>query len=134
MIAAIGLPTGRVLKDRWSQPGWAPTIQILPIALVGAIVAMSATIAVRTPDASIPAAKPAAALVETPPAAKAFNITSEIAVLRTGPADAFEVVTTLTKGEQVIPLENDPSGAWMRVLLGDGRTGFVTASSVGPAN
>ena len=134
MIATIGLPTGRVLKDRWSQPGWAPTIQILPLALVGAIIAMSATIAIRTPGPSTPVAvKPAPAVVETlelKPAPTAFNVVSEVAVLRTGPSDVFEVVTTLAKGDQVIALETDPTGAWMRVSLEDGRMGFVASANL----
>ncbi len=135
MIAGIGLPTGRVLKDRWAQPGWAPTIQLLPLALFGAILAMSTTIALRTSGPPTPiAVKPAPTVVETltlklPP--QKFNVVADGAVLRNGPGDVFDVVAMLDKGDQVTAFETDPSGAWVRVTLDDGRTmGFVASASL----
>ena len=45
MVASFSPPPTRVLKDRWSRPGWAPMVQILPLAVFGAMIAAAATFA-----------------------------------------------------------------------------------------
>jgi len=48
---ALGPGTGRVLKDRWSRPGWAPMLQVFPLALIVGILAATVSL-------SIPASYP----------------------------------------------------------------------------
>jgi curved DNA-binding protein CbpA len=137
LIAALGPPGGRVLRDRWARPGWSPSLQVAPLALLAGAIAMSITIALRQPPP--PAPRPVAKVVPPPvlPPVKilrVFAVAAETAPLRTGPNDAFEVIASLARGTRVTSLETDPGGAWLRVVLDDGRTGFIAADQLGPAD
>ena len=135
MVASFTPPPTRVLKDRWSQPGWAPTLQMLPLALFGAIVAGSITLSL--PHSLFTMPRPAApAVIETAPTPaksplRSFSVTSETAALRTGPNEVFEVVATLSRGDKVTSLEIDPGGAWLRVAQPDGTVGFLPTAQLG---
>ena len=141
MIAGLGPLSGRVLKDRWRRTGWAPTLQMMPLALLGAILAVSVTLSLSGPPSrAVPLVKadPVQVAAAPPkplkPMQRLFTVTSETAQLRTGPNEVFEVLATLARGDRVTSLEADPSGAWLRVMRSDGTVGFIAAAQVRPAD
>ncbi|MBZ0284097.1 MAG: SUMF1/EgtB/PvdO family nonheme iron enzyme [Anaerolineae bacterium] len=47
--------------------------------------------------------------------------------VRSGPGTAYAVVTTIPPSTQLIVLESPPDGAWIKVQLADGTTGYVSS-------
>jgi hypothetical protein len=130
MIAALGPPSGRVLKDRWSRPGWAPMVQILPLAIGVAAAAGTLTMSLRAPS-------PRPSGVETVPPtvlapSRSYDVIGAAVVLRSGPSEVFEPIADLRKGARVIALEPDATGPWLRVALPDGTIGFLPTAELAP--
>jgi hypothetical protein len=142
MIAEFKPPPTRLLKDRWGRPGWAPMAQMMPLALLVAIVAGTTTVNLRThalhkpkhPVSAPTAPAPAAAKATPKSAPRIFKVSAESATLRTGPNDVFEPVALLKRGERVTSLEADPGGAWLRVMCGDGTVGFISTAQLAAAS
>jgi hypothetical protein len=147
MIAEFNPPPTRVLKDRWSRPGWAPMAQMLPLALLVAVVVGTTTVNLRTHalhkakhPASAPTVSAPAATKTAPKSApristsRIFKVSAESATLRTGPNDIFEPVALLKRGERVTSLEADPGGAWLRVVCDDGTVGFISTAQLAAAS
>ncbi|TAL00999.1 MAG: hypothetical protein EPO08_11790 [Rhodospirillaceae bacterium] len=141
LLAALGPGSGRVLKDRWTRPGWAPMVQALPLALVVGIIAGAVTIALpQSAPAHHKAIPQLIAVKETPPVRsiespaprQTYIVATETAAVRTGPANTFQVLTTLRHGATVTALEVDPRGDWLRVVLLDGSTGFIALGELQP--
>jgi hypothetical protein len=107
---------------------------MMPLALLGAVVATGVTLSLPTPAMTKPSSKPAPAVVQAPPKPqRTFKVVAETAPMRTGPNEIFELVATLTRGDRVTSLEADPTGTWLRVMRPDGTAGFIATAQLGPA-
>lgn len=156
LLKQLGPGTGRVLKDRWSRPGWVPMLQVMPLALIVGVLAATLWLSIPssqsatlrpTAQAAVPKLKAAVPVHETsrtttpthepavgedPALRQAYFVAMDKAPLRTGPAETFHIVTSLKFGTPVTGLEVDPKGDWMRVVLADGSTGFVALAHLRP--
>jgi hypothetical protein len=143
LTATFGPSSGRVLRDRWARAGWAPMVQVLPLALIVGFLAATGYVSFNTPRIAPPKVAPVAQAItakpkpapapkpETPPR-QVYTIAVEKAALHTGPAETFKTITMLKFGTAVTALEIDPRGEWVRVALGDGSTGFVAFEQLRP--
>jgi curved DNA-binding protein CbpA len=152
LLVQLGPGTGRVLKDRWSRPGWAPMLQVMPLALIVGILAATVWLSIPSShsaplrpvaQAAVARPKPApppvreakpreSAAGEDASARQAYFVAMDQAPLRTGPAETFHIVSSLKFGTPVTALEVDPRGDWVRVALDDGSTGFVALVHLRP--
>ena len=144
LLTELGPGTGRVLKDRWAKPGWAPMVQILPLALTVGLIAAVVTLFLprigtayhRATPAIVThkeAPAPVARARETPAPQQTYVVAMDKATVRTGPANGFQEQTYLKRGANVTAIEVDPRGDWLRVILPDGTTGFIALADLRPA-
>lgn len=138
LLLSLSAHSSRTLKNRWAKPGWAATVQVLPLAIVVAVASMIATVKAPVPltemvknvfvfeSGEIPLtdATPEQRLTEEV-IGRVLSVAVETAHLRTGPGSNYQLVTVLAKGAVVLATESDPSGAWLRVVTTDGTTGFM---------
>lgn len=142
LLASLSAPAGgasRAIKDRWSKPGWAPMVQVLPLAVI--VGGLSTFIAFSTP---VPLTQMAETLYHritapTPaPAAttevigRVYSVTREGTAVRTGPDASYQLEAVLKAGTLVLATEAAPDGAWLRIVTSDGTAGFVAVSEVSP--
>ena len=154
LLSSLSGHPARPLKNRWSDPGWAPTVQILPLALIIAALSMSVTMSGLSPfrtakNAAVAAVrwleKPMAPRTSespgppSPPSqtskaavGRVFSVTADNTAVRTGPGATYQMVAALALGSVVLVTETDPSGAWLRITTPDGAAGFVPASALSP--
>ena len=151
LLLSLSAHGARPLKDRWAKPGWAATVQVLPLAIFVGMLSMSITLlspisltlAVRDffrgeerafPEPELPAKD----LPSQPLAAPALNtgrvysVVAPQANLRTGPGANYQLSALLRQGTVVLVTETDPTGTWLRVTTPDGATGFVAGSQLSP--
>ncbi|MGZ6228474.1 MAG: DnaJ domain-containing protein [Candidatus Binataceae bacterium] len=156
LLLSLSAHPARPLKNRWADPGWAATVQVLPLALVVAALSMAVTMSgppsldgvksqiasvVRAAKKPIEFAKgllPGAVAPQPAPGAasnavgRVYSIATETTALRTGPGSAYQLVAMLTQGTVVLVAETDPSGGWYRVMTPDGAQGFVAVGALSP--
>lgn len=53
LLGGLAQHPARPLKNRWSEPGWAPMVQVLPLALIVAAISMTVTMSGVSPLRSI---------------------------------------------------------------------------------
>lgn len=53
LLGSLAQHPARPLKNRWSEPGWAPMVQVLPLALIVAAISMTVTMSGLSPIRSI---------------------------------------------------------------------------------
>jgi hypothetical protein len=155
LLLSLSAHPARPLKNRWSEPGWAPMVQVLPLALLIAGASMAATmsglpslngmktmIAAVIQSAKKPLESAKSLLPGAPPSApptkaansigRVYSIASSTTALRTGPGAGYQLVAVLPQGMIVLVSETDPTGAWFRVMTPDGGQGFVAATALSP--
>jgi len=147
LLLSLSAYPSRPLKDRWSKPGWAATVQVLPLAVLVGIASMSLTMlspkpltmqfrefiaglsspAVTSPTPSRPITVPM-----TPGAVtgRVYSVAATLGNLRTGPGTNYQLVAVLSQGTVVLVTETDPSGQWLRVTTPEGTTGFMAADQL----
>ena len=145
LLVSLSAYPARALINRWAKPGWAPMVQVLPLALIVAALSMTVTMsgsvsmtnAVREfiADFGTPTSAPAP---PTPsgdrltPTGRVYSVVAAAASLRTGPGASYRLVAVLKQGTLVLVTEADPGGQWLRVTTGDGGAGFVATAQVSP--
>ena len=152
LLLSLSSYPARPLKDRWAKPGWAATAQLMPLALIVGVLAMSATLMAPTsltalvkgmfnsddkPNARPPALTPVTSMPQGTPApavptGRVFSVIAKQANLRTGPGDNYQLVSVLGQGTLVLVTETDPSGQWLRITTPDGANGFMAVSQLSP--
>ena len=149
LLLSLSSYPARSLKDRWGKPGWAATVQILPLALVVGIVSMSLTllspvsITMQVKDfiadigrpaviAPTPSRNPIAPMTAGPVTGRVYSVAAKLGNLRTGPGVNYQLVAVLSQGTVVLVTEADPNGQWLRVTTTDGATGFMSVSQLSP--
>ena len=149
LLLSLSSYPARPLKDRWGKPGWAATVQILPLALVVGIVSMSLTllspvsITMQVKDfmadigrpavsAPTPSRNPMAPMTAGPVTGRVYSVAAKLGNLRTGPGVNYQLVAVLSQGTVVLVTEADPNGQWLRVTTADGATGFMSVSQLSP--
>ena len=138
LLLSLSAHPSRTLKNRWAKPGWAATVQVMPLAFIVAAISMMATVSAPTylTDAlrnafvqgneTAPLAGSASVQKATEDVVgRVFSIADETASLRTGPGLNYQLVAVLAKDTVVLATEADPGGAWLRVTAADGTAGFV---------
>lgn len=138
----------RAIKDRWAKPGWAPMVQVLPLAIVAA--GLSALFTSSTPVPVTVLAKDlyaraSALIAPAPPAPSAaapeqtteivgrvYSVTKDGAAVRTGPGASYQMEAMLKAGTLVLATETAPDGAWLRIVTSDGTAGFMAAGELTP--
>ena len=150
LLVSLSSYPARSLKDRWANPGWAPAVQVLPLALIVGALSMAATL--YSPRPLTATVKGWVASVEqlfqrdanpsTPTVnakgkkesvvGRVYSVIADTASLRTGPGPNYQLVTLATKGTLLLVVESDPSGQWLRVTTAEGASGFVAAYQVSP--
>ncbi|MHB1206276.1 MAG: DnaJ domain-containing protein [Rhodospirillaceae bacterium] len=154
LLGSLSSYPARPLKNRWAEPGWAPMVQVMPLALMVAALSMSVTMsgfspihAAKTGYASVvqfverslprfgsantdPA--PPSTDVRANPVGRVYSIAVDSTAVRTGPGGTYQVVAVLSKGTVVLVTETDPSGMWFRVVTAEGASGFVTQPALSP--
>lgn len=143
LLLSLSAHSARTIKDRWRAPGLAATAQALPLAALAGALAMVATLSadrslidsVRAwlapaPPAAAPALPPAA--VSARPSGRVFAVSAEKTLLRTGPSADYRTLATLARGTLVLVTEADPGGAWVRVAVPGGLTGFLPLAELTP--
>ena len=143
LLMSLSAHPSRTLKNRWAKPGWAPTLQLMPLALIIAVVSM--TITLNTPVsltnlvnrivAERTIETPETEVSPTPTAAqdvvgRLLRVTADTANLRTGPGANYQLINVLKKDAIVLATESDPSGEWLRVTVEDGVNGFMALSDL----
>ncbi len=162
LLGSLARHPARPLKNRWSEPGWAPMAQVLPLALMVAAVSMTVTMSGFSPVRSLAdgvrgAARAVSSFLEKPlpgfggsdtetasdPAqpstavrggaiGRVYSIAVDSTAVRTGPGANYQVVAVVVQGTVVLVTESDPTGAWYRVTAADGTQGFVPMQSLSP--
>lgn len=145
-LAPLG-GTSRVIKDRWSKPGWAPMVQVLPLAVIvgglstalvystpAPLTTMARDLYTRLFDGSLFDSLPAPAFdePEAEVAGRVYSVTKDGAVVRTGPGTSYQMEAMLKAGTLVLATETAPDGEWLRVVTSDGTTGFMSVTEVSP--
>lgn len=146
-LLSLSAYPARPLKDRWSKPGWAATVQILPLALIVGFASMGLTMlsptsltaqikdlfgglnqpAATTPTPSRPVTVPMPPGLVT---GRVYSIAAKLGNLRTGPGPNYQLVAILSQGTVVLVTEADPTGAWLRVTTPEGASGFMSADQL----
>ncbi len=141
-LASLSAPTGgttRAIKDRWSKPGWAPMVQVLPLAII--VGALSTFVSFSTPAPLTEMAKSFYDRLTAPPVAPAtttdvvgrvYSVTKEGTAVRTGPGAGYQLEAVLKMGTLVLATETAPDGQWLRIVTSDGTAGFVAVTEVSP--
>jgi curved DNA-binding protein CbpA len=144
LLLSLSAYPSRPLRDRWSKPGWAATVQVLPLAVVVGIASMSLTMlspkplttqfrefiaSVGRPAATAPAPSRPVTIPMTSDAitGRVYSVAAKLGNLRTGPGTNYQLVAALSQGTVVLVTETDPSGQWLRVTTSEGATGFMAA-------
>lgn len=147
LLLSLSAYPSRPLKDRWSKPGWAATVQVLPLAVIVGIASMSLVFlspkplsmqfrdflaglgrpAVTAPTPSRPITVPM-----TPGAVtgRVYSVAVKLGNLRTGPGTNYQLVAVLSQGTVVLVTETDPGGQWLRVTTPEGATGFMSVEQL----
>ncbi len=140
-LAPLG-GASRVIKDRWSKPGWAPMVQVLPLAVI--VGGLSTALVYSTPAPLTTMARDLYARLlgpapvsppekpEAPVAGRVYSVTKEGAAVRTGPGAGYHLEAMLKTGTLVLATEAAPDGAWLRVVTSDGTVGFMSVTEVSP--
>lgn len=158
LLGSLAQHPARPLKNRWGDPGWAPMVQVLPLALIVAGLAMTVTMSGFSPvraltgaarsvadsvssfmerplpgfaDKGGDAAQPSTA-VRGGAIGRVYSIAVDSTAVRTGPGATYQVVAVLGQGTVVLVTESDPTGGWYRVSTADGTQGFVPLPSLSP--
>ncbi len=138
LLVSLSAHPSRTLKNRWAKPGWAPTLQLMPLALIIAVVSMTITlntpvsltnlinriVAERNTVAPDTEALPAPAAAQDV-VGRLLRVTVDTANLRTGPGANYQLINVLKRDAIVLATESDPSGEWVRVTVEDGVNGFM---------
>jgi len=149
LLLSLSSYPARPLKDRWNSPGWAPTVQLLPLAIIVGAISMSLTLlspvslTALVKDTLDGFGQPANVAIPAPPAlhpvpavpagsGRVYSIATLQANLRTGPGANYRLLAILAKGTVVLVTEADPAGQWLRVVTPDGAAGFVAANQLSP--
>jgi hypothetical protein len=147
LLLSLSSYPARPLKDRWGKPGWAATLQIMPLAVIVGAVSMSVTMlsptsltaqvkdfvadwtrpAVSTPTPSRPTTVP---MTAGPVTGRVYSVSAKLGNLRTGPGANYQLVAVLSQGTVVLVTEADPGGQWLRVTTPEGATGFMAVSQL----
>lgn len=141
-LAPLGGAT-RAIKDRWAKPGWAPMVQILPLAVI--VAGLSTFVVYSTPAPLTVMAKDlydrAVALMDSSPAAPAeminiagrvYSVTRDGGAVRTGPGASYQLEAVLKIGALVLATETAPDGEWLRIVTSDGTAGFMSSKELSP--
>ncbi|MCB2108228.1 MAG: hypothetical protein KDE14_11025, partial [Rhodobacteraceae bacterium] len=138
-LLSLSAYSARTIKDRWHEPGLAATVQVLPLAAVVGLIAMSVTLSAdRSITATVKSWFKPAPVAETvsassaPSAGRIYAIKNDSVALRTGPSADYNAVKTISKGTLVLATEADPGGTWLRVVLMDRTSGFLPLSALTP--
>ncbi len=146
LLLSLSAHPARSLKDRWEKPGWAATVQVLPLAVVVGGLSMAASFLAPLPlstlarqwitvdlpglfESSTPPAAPSSAAL---PTGRVYAVSAKQASLRTGPGAGYQLLALLNQGTVVLVMEADPSGQWMRVTTPDGASGFIALAQLSP--
>jgi hypothetical protein len=151
LLLSLSSYPARALKDRWAKPGWAATVQVLPLAAVVGLISMSLTLmssvpltkrlanllnrVTISPERVVAPTAVSAPHTNTVPAiatGRVYSVAAKQANLRTGPGSNYQLVSILSQGGVVLVTEADPSGKWLRVATPEGTTGFMDASDLSP--
>ena len=144
-FAAPAGAAGRAIVDRWAKPGWAPMIQVMPLAVI--VGGLSAFAAYSTPVPLTQMAKdlytrfsalsaPAAPATQAAPAAtpdiigRVYAVSKDAAAVRTGPGQSYQLEAVLKIGTLVLATEAAPGGAWLRVVTSDGTSGWLATDEM----
>lgn len=130
----------RAIKDRWAKPGWAPMVQVLPLAI---IVGGLSTFAVYSAPAPLTTmarefyaslTAPARAPVEKTESVigRVYSVAKDSASIRTGPGTNYQMEAMLKTGTLVLATETAPDGRWVRVVTADGTAGFMSVDELTP--
>ncbi len=130
----------RAIKDRWAKPGWAPMVQILPLALIlGGLstFAVTSTPLPLTDMAQNLYAKLTASAARGPDlkeeaVGRVYSVTKDGAAVRTGPGASYQMEAMLKTGTLVLATETAPDGRWLRVVTSDGTAGFMVVGELTP--
>lgn len=133
---------GRAIKDRWNKPGWAPALQIAPLAVLVVGIAMATSLSAPAPLSTMARdlyghvtalmqdtpedAEPAEVIV----AGRVYSVARDNAPLRTGPDDSYRLEAMLKMGTLVLATETNPDGTWLRVETSDRGVGFMRAGDL----
>jgi curved DNA-binding protein CbpA len=130
--------SARAIKDRWAKPGWAPTVQVLPLAVIagslGTLTAYSTPVPLTTlatdfyQRLTAPTEVPAPSVV----VGRVYSVMKDGAAVRTGPAGSYQMEAMLKAGTLVLATETAPGGAWLRIVTSDGTAGFMTMDELSP--
>lgn len=130
----------RAIKDRWAKPGWAPMVQILPLALI--IGGLSTFAVTSTPVPLTDMAQDLYAKFISPKTGapnqteevvgRVYSVTKDGAAVRTGPGASYQMEAMLKTGTLVLATETAPDGQWLRVVTSDGTAGFVAVGELTP--
>lgn len=145
LLVSLSSHPARALKDRWANPGWAPVVQVLPLALIVGVLSMTATMysprsLTTTMKSWVASAErlfqrdavPAAAGKSNSVVGRVYSVLADTASLRTGPGAGYQLVALAPRGTLLLVVESDPTGQWLRVTTADGTAGFVSANQVSP--
>lgn len=130
----------RAIKDRWAKPGWAPMVQVLPLALIvgglGTFAVTSAPMPLTTMAQDL-YAKLTAPATRVPDQTeemigRVYSVTRDGAAVRTGPGASYQMEAMLKTGTLVLATETAPDGQWIRVVTSDGTAGFMVVRELSP--
>jgi curved DNA-binding protein CbpA len=130
----------RAIKDRWAKPGWAPMVQVLPLALlVGglstfAVTSMPVPLTAMAQDLFAKLTTPATSAPDQNEevVGRVYSVTTDGAAVRTGPGASYQMEAVLKAGTLVLATETAPDGQWLRVVTSDGTAGFIAAGELTP--
>jgi hypothetical protein len=140
-LTSLSAPAGgasRAIKDRWAKPGWAPMVQVLPLAII--VGGLSTFVSFSTPAPLTEMAKALYARITAPEApattteviGRVYSVTKEGTAVRTGPGASYQLEAVLKMGTLVLATETAPDGQWLRIVTSDGTAGFVAITDVSP--
>lgn len=134
----------RAIKDRWAKPGWAPMVQLLPLAVIVGGLSTAFTYSTPAPLSTMakdlygramtwvssvtdPAPEPEADVI-----GRVYSVKKDGAAVRTGPGPSYQMEAMLKTGALVLATETAPDGDWVRVVTADGTAGFMTTEDLTP--
>jgi hypothetical protein len=130
----------RAIKDRWAKPGWAPMVQILPLAIIVGGLSTFIAFSTRAPLTEMakeyyerltaPPDGPAPTATTADVIGRVYSVTKEGAAVRTGPGANYQMEALLKIGTLVLATETAPDGQWLRIVTSDGTAGFVAVAEL----
>lgn len=138
-LAPLG-GVARAIKDRWGKPGWAPMMQILPLAVI--LASLSTALVFSTPAPltqmardyllrlSAPEARSEPPAIPADAVGRVYSVIKDGAAVRTGPGTSYQMEAMLKSGTLILATETAPDGKWLRIVTSDGTAGFIAISEL----